>query len=103
MIKIIFIFTMLVSQIALASEHAKLDTLGVSKAGHIVALEEYGYKAANHAYYVNITFLNVWTKEYVGSPVKVELPAIRKSQLSEARKKARAMAAGSLQKYKISG
>lgn len=101
--KILFICFLLLSVCAFGSEHSKMDTLGVSSAGHIVALEEYGYTQSKHTYYVNIKFLNVWTKEYVGTPINVEMPAIRKNQLMEARKKARELASGDLQKYKISG
>jgi predicted secreted protein len=103
--KITFVFMILALNLSIAfgSSHSRIDTLGMSKAGHIVALEEYGYKADADAYYVSIKFLNVWTKEYVGSSINVELPARRGMKLIEARKKARDLASKDLEKYKISG
>lgn len=104
MLKITFVFLSLLNvSLAFGRTHSRIDTLGMSKAGHIVALEEYGYKADADAYYVSIKFLNVWTKEYVGSSINVELPAHKGIRLIEARKKARDLAQQDLQKFKISG
>jgi predicted secreted protein len=104
MLKIIFVLLALLNvSLAFGGSHSRIDTLGISKAGHIVALEEYGYKADADAYYVSIKFLNVWTKEYVGSSINLELPAYKGIRLIEARKKARDMAQADLIKYKISG
>ena len=88
---------------AWSASHSRIDTLGTSKAGHIVALEEYGYKADVDSYYVSIKFLNVWTNQYIGTHINVELPARRGVELIEARKKARDLASKDLAKYKISG
>ncbi len=103
MLKITFVFTLLLSFSAFGSSHSRIDTLGMSKAGNIVALEEYGYQADEHAYFVSIKFLDVWKKEYVGSTINVKLPAHPGIRLIEARKKARQMATGQLQKHNISG
>lgn len=104
MLKITFVLLALLNvSLAFGRSHSRIDTLGMSKAGHIVALEEYGYKADADAYYVSIKFLNVWTKEYVGSSINIELPAYKGIRLIEARKKARDMAQQDLQKFKISG
>lgn len=80
-----------------------IDTLGSSPKGQFVALEEYGYKAQNHSYYVKIKVMNVWKKEYVGNAIQVELPAHRPFYLDKARTKARDMAFDVLQKYDIRG
>jgi predicted secreted protein len=85
-----------------ASTHQVIDTLGVSPKGQYVALEEYGYKRENHSYYVIIKVMNVWSKEYVGTPIRVESTAIRPTQLKEARERARALAQQTLSKFKIS-
>ena len=80
-----------------------IDTLGSSKAGQFVALEEYGYKSQTHTYYVSIKVMNVWTKEYVGKKIDVELPAHRPTYLKMAREKAKILASDELAKFKISG
>lgn len=103
MLKITFILSLLVSFSALAVSHSRIDTLGMSKVGNIVALEEYGYKPDEHVYFVSIKFLDVWKKEYVGSSINVKLPAHPGIRLIEARKKARQLATGEMQKHKISG
>ena len=99
---VLLVFT-LVSTLSLASEHQMIDTLGVSPKGQFVALEEYGYKSQSHSYYVRIKVMNVWKKEYVGSPVEVELPAHRPDFLGKARAKAKILAQEQLKKFDISG
>lgn len=96
---LIFSFSLLAG----ASEHQMIDTLGMSKKGQFVALEEYGYKSQQHSYYVTIKIMNVWTKEYVGKFVEVELPAHRPVYLDKARSKARGLAQEELNRYGISG
>ena len=88
---------------AIASSHNKIDTLGYSKAGQFVALEEYGYKKNSHSYFVTIRIINVWTKEYVGKTVEVEEPALSPRKLIEARAKAKSLAADDLKRFKIPG
>lgn len=102
MFKLIFISALVLVQSALASRQV-FDTLGVSPKGQYVALEEYGYKLENHAYYVSIRIMNVWKKEYVGTPVLVELPAYRPDILQKARDKARILAEENLKRFQISG
>lgn len=100
--KLVLITLMLMTTaMAFAREHQMIDTLGSSKKGQFVALEEYGYRHEKHTYYVNIKVVNVWTKEYVGQTVSVELPAHRPSFLTEARAKAKFMAKDELQKFNI--
>ena len=86
-----------------ANQHNKIDTLGMSKAGQFVALEEYGYKANTHSYFVTIKIINVWTKEYVGSTVEVEESAMRPTNLIQAREKAKRLASEDLRRFKILG
>lgn len=100
--KITFILFLLASTAAFGKQH-RIDTLGASKAGMYVALEEYGYKASTHSYFVTIKIINTYTKEYVGSKVEVEEPAYQPVNLKKARAKAKALASGDLAKYKISG
>lgn len=88
---------------AYSSDHHMIDTLGSSSKGQYVALEEYGYKANTHAFYVTIKIMNVWQKEYVGETVQVELPAHRPEYLKKAREKARLLAKDQLEKYYIKG
>lgn len=92
---------MLFSHTLLASEHQVINALGSSPKGQYVALEEYGYHSQKHAYYVEIKILNVWTKQYEGNPVSIELPAHRPNYLSQARMKARTMAQSLLGQFKI--
>lgn len=87
----------------LASEYQMIDTLGASSKGQFVALEEYGYKAESHTYYVTIKVMNVWKKEYVGQRIEVEVPAHRPNFLNKARSRARLMAQDHLRLYGISG
>ncbi len=101
--KIIFILLLGMSTQAFAKQHNKIDTLGMSKAGQFVALEEYGYKANTHSYFVTIKIINVWTKEYVGSTVEVEEPALRPISLNQAREKAKKLASDDLKRFKILG
>lgn len=91
------------SGFAIGSEHQMIDTLGASPKGQYVALEEYGYRSLNHSYYVNIKVMNVWTKEYVGSSIKIELPAHRPHYLQKARDRAKYLAQDILTKFQISG
>lgn len=99
----LFILSLLFSKMAFSSEHQMIDTLGASPKGQYVALEEYGYKAQTHSYYVKIKFMNVWKQSYVGTPIEVEVPASRKSFLNEARTKARILAKDQLSNLGISG
>lgn len=101
--KITFVLFLLTSFASFAGQHNKIDTLGYSKAGQFVALEEYGYKKNTHSYFVNIRIINVWTKEYVGTAVEVEEPALGPLKLAEARARAKSLASGDLKRYKISG
>lgn len=101
--KIIFVLLIGMSTQAFAKQHNKIDTLGMSKAGQFVALEEYGYKANTHSYFVTIKIINVWTKEYVGSTVEVEEPALRPISLNQAREKAKKLASDDLKRFKILG
>lgn len=101
--KITFVLFLGFATQAFANQHNKIDTLGMSKAGQFVALEEYGYKANTHSYFVTIKIINVWTKEYVGSTVEVEEPALRPVSLNQAREKAKQLASDDLKKFKILG
>lgn len=101
MSKYLILVLLLVSQISLASEHQVINALGSSPKGQYVALEEYGYHSQKHSYYVQIKILNVWTKQYEGNSVSVELPAHRPTYLKEARIKARTMAQNLLGQFKI--
>ena len=103
MLKLTTLMLVLYSVTGLASQRQMIDTLGISPKGQYVALEEYGYKSDKHSYYVTIKIMNVWKKEYVGSPVEVELPATRPHDLRKARDKAKLMAKGELEKFNISG
>lgn len=94
---------MLFSQLSFGVEHTRINTLGSSGKGQYVALEEYGYRADSHVYYVTIKIMNVWKKEYVGSTIKVESPALRPDKLSEARLRAKRLAQDELKKFNISG
>lgn len=80
-----------------------IDTLGSSSKGQFVALEEYGYKSQTHSYFVTIKVMNVWTEEYVGQSVEVEMPAHRPVFLDKARSRARELAQDVLKKYDIKG
>lgn len=101
--KITFILLLMTATAAFGKQHNKIDTLGASKAGMYVALEEYGYKATTHSYFVTIKIINTFTKEYVGSKVEVEEPALRPINLERAREKAKKLASEDLKKFKISG
>ena len=103
LMKITFILLVGLTTSALAGQHNRIDTLGVSKAGQFVALEEYGYKSGSDSYFVTIKIVNVWTKEYVGSKVEIEEPAHRPINLVMARERARKLASEDLKKFKISG
>jgi predicted secreted protein len=101
--KITFILCLMLSLSAMANSHNKIDTLGYSKAGQFVALEEYGYKKHTHSYFVTIKIINVWTKEYVGKTVEVEEPALSPIKLKIAREKAKRLADDDLKRFKIPG
>lgn len=92
----------LFTAVSYASEHQMIDTLGVSSKGQYVALEEYGYKANNHSYYVRVKVMNVWKKEYVGRTFELEVPAHRPSHLQNARMKARLSVRDELRQFGIS-
>jgi len=96
------LFIYLVSTLAHSAEHMMIDTLGASPKGQFVALEEYGLKSESKKYFVQIKIMNVWTKEYVGKEVIVEIPAMQ-ANLVKARQKAKLMAQDQLSKFKISG
>lgn len=85
-----------------ASKHHMIDTLGTSKKGQFVAVEEYGYNKARHSYYVNIRIINVWKSEDVIQPITVEEPALKPGGLQRAREKARNLSQEFLSKYIIS-
>ena len=103
LMKITFILCLIFSSQVFANQHNKIDTLGMSKAGQFVALEEYGYKVNTHSYFVTIKIINVWTKEYVGSTVEVEESAMRPTNLIQAREKAKRLASEDLRRFKILG
>jgi predicted secreted protein len=100
---LMFIALVAFSGLSFGSEHQMIDTLGVSPKGQYVALEEYGYKSQNHTYYVKIKVINVWTKEYVGNSIDVELPAHRPNYLLKARARAKMLAHDVLKRFDISG
>lgn len=101
--KITFVLLLGVCGQAFGGQHNKIDTLGSSRAGQFVALEEYGYRENTHSYFVTIKILNVWTKKYVGSTVEVEEPALKPINLLNARAKAKKLASDDLKKFNISG
>lgn len=103
MFKALFLTVIILMGKASASPRQVIDTLGVSPKGQFVALEEYGYKRENRAYYVTIRIMNVWKKEFVGTPVLVELPAFRPDFLQKARDKARVLAHEELKRFQILG
>jgi predicted secreted protein len=98
---LMFMIFMMVSTLSFGSEHQMIDTLGVSPKGQYVALEEYGYKSQNHSYYVKISVMNVWTKEFVGNAIHVELPALRPEYLSKARAEAKLKSHDVLKHFQI--
>jgi predicted secreted protein len=99
----ILIALLCLADLAMASQHHMVDTLGSSPKGQFVALEEYGYRGETHTYYVSIRIMNVWKKEYVGQPVRVETPAHRPHYLQKARAEAKSMAGSQLAQFQISG
>lgn len=94
--KLILTLCLFSSGLAFGSQHQMIDTLGTSSKGQYVAVEEYGFSQEKQSYYVTIKVMNVWKKEYVGSPVVVE-----QTVLQEARRKAKDLAQSVLNKYKI--
>lgn len=103
LLKLLFINLFTLSVSAFAREHQMIDTLGVSPKGQFVALEVYGYKSHSHTYYVSVKIMNVWTKQYVGESIEVEMPAYRPTDLQKARTRAKFLAHDTLSKFKISG
>jgi predicted secreted protein len=105
MTKILFVLILAFISLtqAFAREHNRIETLGVSKAGQFVALEEYAYEAASNNYVVTVRVINVWTQEYVGKMIKVVKKADRPAYLDLARAEARRLAQDDLIKFKISG
>ncbi len=103
LMKIIFILIMGLASSAFAGEHSKIDSLGDSKAGQFVALEEYGYLPSINSYYVSIKIINVFNSEYVGTPIFVTEKADRPFYLKAARLRARQLATPDLLKFKIRG
>lgn len=103
LIKITFVLLLGITSQAFGNIHNKIDTLGTSKAGQFVALEEYGYRAHTHSYFVTIKIINVWTKEYVGSTIEVVEPALRPVNLNQARQRAKNLASENLRRFKILG
>lgn len=101
MFRLLLVLTLSLSSFAFAGEHQMIDTLGASKKGQFVALEEYGYRSQNHSYYVNIRVMNVWTKQYVGQTIQVELPAHRPHYLEKARARAKFLANDILKRFDI--
>lgn len=85
-----------------SAKHLMIDTLGTSKKGQFVAIEEYGHDFQKHSYYVRIRIINVWQNTDVVSPIFVEFPAQRPYLLERAREKARLLSQGYLTKYDIS-
>lgn len=98
---ILFLFIVINSTVSFAREHQMIDTLGSSSKGQFVALEQYGYKSHSHSYYVKIQVMNVWTEEYVGQTIEVEMPAHRPFMLEKARARAKELAKDQLTKYDI--
>lgn len=103
MFRMLFLSLFVLLGKASASPRQVIDTLGVSPKGQFVALEEYGYKSNKRSYYVSIRIMNVWQKEFVGTPVLVELPAYSPDFLQKAREKARVLAHEELKRFQISG
>jgi len=95
------VFMLLFSVAAIASQHQHMGSIGASAKGQFVALEEYGYRAESHTYYVTIRIINVWTSEDVGSIVEVESTAKETRFLQQARSKAKNLAKVQMDKYKI--
>lgn len=97
----IFGLVLMTSVSAFANQHHVIDTLGSSKKGQFVALEEYGYNPNSRQFYVKIQILNAWKNEYVSNPIEIKIPAQNKLTLKEARAKAKRLAQADLIKYKI--
>jgi predicted secreted protein len=101
--KLLALFILVTATLSFAREHQVIDTLGASKKGQYVALEEYGYEHRSHTYYVRISVINVWTSEYVGRSVDVALPARGPGELKKARSRARQLVQGELTRFGIRG
>lgn len=100
--KILLVLSLFVFSASLwAAPKQVIDTLGSSPKGQYVALEEYGYQSHKHTYYVKIKVINVWTKEFVGKSIEVEMPAQQPRFLQEARLKAKVLAQDELKKFNI--
>jgi predicted secreted protein len=102
-LKLTAVFFLIFTTVAFASHPQYLGTLGMSPKGQFVAVEEYGYQALKHTYYVTIKIMNVWKKEYVGSTIQVELSASRPGGLQTVRDQARTQASDEFKKFNISG
>jgi predicted secreted protein len=99
----ILVLLTMISTLAFAREHQMIDTLGSSSKGQFVALEEYGYEHQKHSYFVRINVINVWTSEYVGRSINVELPALKSTDLQKARDRAKILAQDELNRFGIRG
>lgn len=99
--KLLLVLCLLMFTNAYAVNKQKIDVLGTSSKGQFVAIEEYGYRAGTHMYFVSIRVMNVWKKEYVGDKIQVELPATRPYFLKKARAEAKELAQNTFRKYKI--
>lgn len=85
----------------MASQRQQLNSLGSSAKGQFIALEEYGYHAEKHTYYVTVRFINLWTSEDVGQQIEVETPAANPSYLQKARSRAKELARDQMAKFNI--
>jgi len=99
----ILLFSLLVSFNSFSSSREYVDTIGSSPKGQYVAFETYGFKPEEKKYYSTIKIMNVWKKQYVGSPVEAEIPAFTRDSLPKVRAKARTLALDDLKKFQISG
>jgi hypothetical protein len=96
-----FLLILGLSPAVFSAEHQRIDTLGVSKKGQFVAVEEYSYAPSRQMFIVSIRILNVWTKKFVGESVNLEVPARRPHTLHSVRMKAKLMAQEELLKFNI--
>jgi predicted secreted protein len=89
-------------QSSFASRQQFFDVIGSSSKGQFVALEEYGYHPDRNVFYVQIKIMNVWKKEYVGTPTMVEVSAQGgRIELARAREKAKLLAQEDLKKFNV--
>jgi predicted secreted protein len=99
--RFLFIFALLTVQSSFASRQQFFDVIGSSAKGQFVAIEEYGFQPERNVFYVTIKIMNVWRKEYVGTPTQVEVPAGNRLELIRAREKAKVIAQEELKKYNV--